>query len=95
MGARRSVIILVNCSAPLLKLPIRRISSRVVRVKEQIEYFRKGASKECKSGQARCEIRKNPAFCKVANTHAKHRERNATTRTGFSYGFLSIFGEVR
>ena len=34
------VIILVNCNAPLLTLSIRSIPSPIVRVKEQIEYFR-------------------------------------------------------
>ncbi len=91
MGARRSVIILVNCSAPLLTLPIRRIPSPVARVKEQIEYFQARASTARDWRQGLWEIRKNPAFCKVANMLAKHQERNATTRKNFSSGILSTF----
>ena len=44
MGAGRSVIIFINYIAPLLMLPIRRITGPLVRVKEQIEYFREEAS---------------------------------------------------
>ncbi len=95
MRAGSSVIIFINRIAPLLTLPIRRISFPEDRVKKQIEYFRARASKNRESGHGRDKIRKTPLFFKVAETDVTRQERDVATRTAYYSGFLSPFGGMR
>ncbi len=91
MGARCSVIILVNCSAPLLTLPIRRIPSPVVRVKEQIEYFQTRASSGRRSTVRWCEIGKKPAFFGCRRYARKRPGMERSDPQGIFYRIFEYF----